>query len=386
MSAQGEHGARGPTGPAAAWTMAAVLAVAAAARVPFLADSLWYDEIAAFLSYGVQGPAHALTTYFSLANHVLQSAVTAASAQALGADELSLRLPSLLAGLGAVGATWWFARVAVGGAVAPWAAAAMGPPVCPIRDFHTHVHGTQAAEVGREAADAFGVGRALTMVRRLDAAPLSRLLGDRLSFIAFPDFRNEDRGKAMREGFLDDIRAFHDEHGATIIKLWNAPRLREFFPDATGLDLIEFDGIWRVKQVELAQKLGMSVMVHVADPDTWFATRYSDPAKFGRKLDHYRGLEAMLTRFADVTWFAAHMGGYPERLDILDGLLERHPNLHIDTSATKWVLRELSNHPLPQLTAFFERWAGRILFGSDIVTTDEHMAPKASSSTHPMAT
>lgn len=125
MSAQGEHGARGPTGPAAAWTMAAVLAVAAAARVPFLADSLWYDEIAAFLSYGVQGPVHALTTYFSLANHVLQSAVTAASAQALGADELSLRLPSLLAGLGAVGATWWFARVAVGGAVAPWAAAAM---------------------------------------------------------------------------------------------------------------------------------------------------------------------------------------------------------------------------------------------------------------------
>lgn len=261
----------------------------------------------------------------------------------------------------------------------------MGPPVCPILDFHTHVNGTQAAEVWREAADAFGVGRALTMVRRLDAAPLSRLLGDRLSFIAFPDFRNEDRGKAMREGFLDDIRAFHDEHGAKIIKLWNAPRLREFFPDATGLDLIEFDGIWRVKQVELAQKLGMSVMVHVADPDTWFATRYSDPAKFGRKLDHYRGLEAMLTRFADVTWFAAHMGGYPERLDILDGLLERHPNLHIDTSATKWVLRELSNHPLPQLTAFFERWAGRILFGSDIVTTDEHMAPKASSSTHPMA-
>lgn len=109
----------------AAWAMAAVLAVAAAARVPFLADSLWYDEVAAFLTYGVQGPAHALTTYVSLANHVLQSALAAASAQALGADELSLRLPSLLAGLGAVAATWWFARVAVGGALGPWAGAAM---------------------------------------------------------------------------------------------------------------------------------------------------------------------------------------------------------------------------------------------------------------------
>ena len=109
----------------AAWAMAAVLAVAAAARVPFLADSLWYDEVAAFLTYGAQGPVHALTTYVSLANHVLQSAAAAASAQALGADELSLRLPSLLAGLGAVAATWWFARVAVSGALGPWAGAAM---------------------------------------------------------------------------------------------------------------------------------------------------------------------------------------------------------------------------------------------------------------------
>ena len=107
------------------WIMAGVLAVAAAARVPFLAEGLWYDEIAAFLTYGVHGPVHALTTYVSLANHVLQSAASAASAQLLGADELSLRLPSLLAGLGAVAATWWFARAAVGGTLGPWAAGAM---------------------------------------------------------------------------------------------------------------------------------------------------------------------------------------------------------------------------------------------------------------------
>lgn len=113
---------RVPRGP---WLMAALLAVAAAARVPFLADSLWYDEVAAFLAYGVHGPAHAATTYVSLSNHVLQSVASAWSARLLGADELSLRLPSLLAGLGAVAATWWFARAAVGASLGPWAAAAM---------------------------------------------------------------------------------------------------------------------------------------------------------------------------------------------------------------------------------------------------------------------
>jgi hypothetical protein len=88
------------------------LLVAAAVRVPFLAESLWYDEIAAFLGYGVHGPGPALGNYFTQANHILQSALAALSAAVLGASEFSLRLPSLLAGLGAVPAVWWLGREA----------------------------------------------------------------------------------------------------------------------------------------------------------------------------------------------------------------------------------------------------------------------------------
>ena len=260
----------------------------------------------------------------------------------------------------------------------------MGPPVTPLLDFHTHVNGLEASLVWQEAARVFGVTHALTMVRLQDAGALRRIMGDRIGFIAFPDFRAADRGKAMREGFLDDIRAFHGEHGARMIKLWNAPRLREYFPDATGLDLVEFDGEWRVRQVELAERLGMSVMVHIADPDTWFATKYADASKYGRKRDHYRGLELMLERFRGVKWFAAHMGGMPEDLDFLDGLLSRHPNLHLDTSATKWIVRELSRHEPGRFTAFLAKWAGRIIFGSDIVTTDEQLKPTAGQAAHPM--
>jgi hypothetical protein len=70
------------------------------------------------------------------------------------------------------------------------------------------------------------------------------------------------------------------------------------------------------------------------------------------------------------------MAGYPEDLDFLSGLLARHDNLYLDTSATKWMVRELSRHPREQVRDFFEQWRGRVLFGSDIVTLDDHLRPR----------
>ncbi|MFM8697422.1 MAG: hypothetical protein ACKOF7_01940, partial [Phycisphaerales bacterium] len=104
--------------------MAVILLAAVAARAAFLSDGLWYDEIAAFLGYSFNGPWHAASTYFSTANHVLHSVLVAMSAGALGADELSLRLPSFLAGIGAVAAIAWLAREACVAGLVPWAAGA----------------------------------------------------------------------------------------------------------------------------------------------------------------------------------------------------------------------------------------------------------------------
>jgi hypothetical protein len=264
-------------------------------------------------------------------------------------------------------------------------AGVLGPPPTPIVDFHTHVNGKEASEIWREVAGLFGVRKALTMVRLPEAATVREVLGDMVDFIAFVNFRAEDKGHAFRQGFLDDIGVFHAEYGSRMMKIWNAPRLWEMFSGTEGADLVQMDSAWRVKQVELAASLGMGVMVHVADPDTWFATRYADESVFGRKIDHYRGFEVMLDRFDQVPWVAAHMGGWPENLDFLDGLLERHPNLSLDSSATKWVVRELSKHPRERVHKFFARWRGRLIFGSDIVTTDEHMRPKSGPVAHPMA-
>src|SRR5947208_3622436 len=80
-------------------------------------------------------------------------------------------------------------------------------------------------------------------------------LGDMVRFIAFPDFRGEDRAKAFKEGFLADIQSFHDNFGARIVKLWNAPRLRELITGDAAKDLVEFDAPWRIRAAELAQSL-----------------------------------------------------------------------------------------------------------------------------------
>lgn len=255
-------------------------------------------------------------------------------------------------------------------------AARLGPPVVPIVDIHTHVHGVNASRVYDDVRRLFGVRLTYTMTQSEEWDVVRDALGDSVRFIAFPSFRDPDLSRRHREGFLTVIERCRQKYGARMLKLWSSPKLRELVPDG-ATDVWEIDSPWRVKACELGESLGMMFMVHVADPDSWFAEKYTDVAKYGTKRHQYEGLERMLDRFT-APWIAAHMGGWPEDLAFLDGLLSRHPNLHLDTSATKWIARELSKHPAHSVIEFLEKWRGRVLFGSDIVTLDDHLSPSKS--------
>lgn len=95
------------------WWVAALACAAAAGlaqRADILSQSLWFDEIAAFLDYSQWGVGASMGTYFSLANHPLHSMAVAAALSATGTvSELVLRTPSLLAGLLAAPACAWLA-------------------------------------------------------------------------------------------------------------------------------------------------------------------------------------------------------------------------------------------------------------------------------------
>src|SRR5262249_310844 len=170
----------------------------------------------------------------------------------------------------------------------------------------------------------------------------------------------DDAAYALLDRFL--------EMGIEIIKFWSAPRGRE-----RGLFV---DAPWRIEAAKRAIARAIRIfMVHVAEPDPWFRNEYADVAKYGTKPDQYRGLERMLELFPDVIWIGAHMGGDPEHPDHLQALLEKYPHFHLDTSATKWQVREVSART-DDIRALVCKYPDRFLFGSDLVTrhglTPEH--------------
>ncbi|MSR44054.1 MAG: hypothetical protein EXS15_01675 [Phycisphaerales bacterium] len=252
-------------------------------------------------------------------------------------------------------------------------AARLGSPCIPIVDAHAHVGGLRAAEILIEAMDLYGVAEIWSMtsvIEQLD--PLRELFGNRIRFIAVPNWRDPNRRESHGVGYARRIRDFH-ARGASIAKFWAAPRGIDIGHEVGDPALMRLDNPVRIEAMQTAFDLGMTFMVHVADPNTWFATRYADASRYGTKASQYEPLEIVLDRFP-ARWIAAHMGGWPEDLEFLSGLLTRHANLVLDTSATKWMIREVSRHEPSVVGDFFARWSGRLMFGSDIVTSDEHLS------------
>ena len=204
-------------------------------------------------------------------------------------------------------------------------------------------------------ADEFGVERIYTMCPADDIPLLRRAFGDRLGFNG-PISKKREEPDDVAYRLLDRYLGL----GVRIIKFWAAPRGRE-----RGLNV---DAPWRIESAKRARAAGVRlIMVHVGDPDVWFDKVYTDVARYGSKADQYTPLERMLAMFPDLTWIAAHMGGDPEHAEHLDALLERYPNLYLDTSATKWQVREVSAHR-DAIRALVCRHPTRFLFGSDLVT------------------
>lgn len=255
------------------------------------------------------------------------------------------------------------------------ALAAELPHQGPIVDVHTHVGTPEAAALFLEVADLFNVTHTYTMTGLGNARTIYPEFGDRIKFICVPDYMKRDTPGTFTTQWLRDIELFRKEFDSRIIKFWCAPRGRDFAqtsPDPEAADAMRLDSPIRKKGMKLAYDLGYRVfMTHVGDPDTWFQTVYADADRYGTKLQQFDPLEAALDEYPDVTWIGAHMGGYPEDLDWLQGMLDRHPNYVVDTSACKWQVRELSKHPR-KFKAFCEANPGRVLFGTDIVA-NQHM-------------
>ncbi|MCB0334683.1 MAG: amidohydrolase family protein [Bdellovibrionales bacterium] len=240
-----------------------------------------------------------------------------------------------------------------------------------IIDIHSHVNGAKAAKVFEEVAKLYGVGRVYTMTPIDGVAPVREVLGDLIRFIAIPKLQSPNPIWDHGEGFLPVLEQFY-ALGSRIVKFWAAPRGLDFSDQFGAPELLRITSPQRRIVMDEASKLNMIFMAHISDPDTWFQAKYKDSKRYGTKAEQYVPLDDLLARYTQ-PWILAHMGGWPEDLDFLTQLLNRHQNLYLDTSATKWMVRELSKHSEGDFSTFMKLHQGRIIFGSDIVTSDSHL-------------
>ena len=231
-------------------------------------------------------------------------------------------------------------------------------------DFHCHLLAARHAPTWFESGAHYGIDAYVTMTPLEEVVKLQRDYPGKLQFIVVPSWQN--LATTPLGQWIDDWRRRLDMFcnvGSRMVKFHMAPSSME----RRGLKLDSpeltpfFDAIVERK---------MAVMTHVGDPDTWYCTKYADCGKYGARDDHYAMWARVMERYPDVPWVGAHMAGNPENLERLQSLLDRFPNLSLDCSATRWMVREISARR-DEAREFFIKNADRIIWGSDQVSGDD---------------
>lgn len=215
-------------------------------------------------------------------------------------------------------------------------------------------------------------------IARYGAAHLSRFVHFAgLAFDAWSEHADFGEWEARR---LEDAA----RQGARGLKAWKPLGLRARDPSGhlVTVDDERLDPLWAT-----AARLGLPIVVHVADPVAFFdpldehnerweelsdhpdwhfwPRRGSDTADPGAGFPAFdeilSGLDRLLGRHPGTTFIGAHVGCAAEDLDLVGSMLERHPNFHVDIAAR---IAELGRQPYTA-RAFFLRHADRILFGTD---------------------
>ncbi len=227
-------------------------------------------------------------------------------------------------------------------------------------DAHIHLIARRHGADFFQTADHYGIDQFISMTPLEEAVGLHRQWSHRVQFIAIPTWHDDSPWRI--DNWLRRIEAFYNL-GSRIAKFHAAPRSLQRM--GAYLDDPAFRPLFR----ELIDR-NMIIMTHIGDPDTWYANQYADRSKFGSRDDHYKMWENLLVEYRGHPWLGAHLGGNPENLDRLQSLLDRFPDLMLDNSATRWLVREVSKQRDPA-REFMIRNQDRILFGSDQVTGDD---------------
>lgn len=237
------------------------------------------------------------------------------------------------------------------------------PPIAgPTIDCHTHLLAERHAIDWFNAADGFGVDHTITMTPLEEAIKLQRSpWADRITLIAVPAW---EPGGYDADTFWPRVDGYRNL-GCRVVKFHLAPGTMQKSSLFLGSDKLR-------RYADLTIERSMIIMTHIGDPQAWYdhPERYGgDPEFWGTREQHYDAWEQLLEHTRGHPWWGAHLGGWPENLPRLQHLLDTYPDLMLDLSATKWIVRALSAQR-DAARDFVIRNADRLMWGSDQVSQD----------------
>ncbi|MHA2193630.1 MAG: amidohydrolase family protein [Candidatus Thorarchaeota archaeon] len=161
------------------------------------------------------------------------------------------------------------------------------------------------------------------------------------------------------------------EEGFDLVKMQSAPIMRARAKADPGE--LHLDGDEMSPMFAAIREVGIPFILHLSDPDTYYASRYTDTDYFGTKERDLKELEGVLSRYPAIQFQIAHFAAQPEihRLDNLARWFDSYTNFNIDTSSARWMSRELSKDT-ERARDFLSKYSDRIQFGTDCVAfTDD---------------
>ena len=211
----------------------------------------------------------------------------------------------------------------------------------------------------------FGIQKSLLICHSPDAKKYAEeKYPDRFIFAKY--FSGSMRFASGVEPLIKEIRVLKDE-GYHLAKMQSAPVMRG--RASASLDYLRMDDEDMAKFFDAMKDENIPFLLHLSDPDTYYATRYTDTNYFTSKERDLNELEGVLQKHGSMKLQFAHFAGQPEihRLDNLARWFETYPNFNIDTSSARWMSRELSKDP-KRAREFFVKYQDRIHFGTDCVS------------------
>lgn len=235
----------------------------------------------------------------------------------------------------------------------------------PIFDAHTHVIDSDALKMLVKVEGEFGISRAMTIVHGKSVNEYEEAFPGRFIFAKY--FSGWTLFTDGPQQAIEDAKTLRS-HGYGMAKMHFAPFWFDRLSDVEHvppIDSHDFDVLFDALMDE-----DIPVLTHIGDPDTYFATRYTDSKVYGTKEEHISEFENRLYRNPSLQFQAAHFAAQPEpqRIENLGRMFDKYPNLSVDLSSARWMCRELGRNP-KQSREFLIKYSDRILFATDCVAS-----------------